>query len=521
MGSYKGSLMTWEQYIIYLRKSRQDDPRETVEEVLAKHEIQLQEYAQREFGGRIPEENIYREVVSGESIEDREEILKVLARIEDPTIKGVLVIEPQRLSRGDLEDCGRLISDFRYTNTSVVTPYMTYDLTNKMERKFFQDELLRGRDYLEYTKEILLRGRIAAIKRGCFIGNIPPYGFNKVKIGKDCTLEIIEEQAEIVRLIFDLYVTQGLTPGAIARKLNAMGVPAPRGGKWFKDTIRGTIRNVHYVGNVTFNKIKNTVVVENGEKKVKRLAQPEDEIIVAEGLHDAIISEETWEAAQKLVARHPREAHNQELKNPLGGVLFCGKCGRVMVRHPYAKAETRYECRNAPRCFKSVKMSHVIEAVIAALEEAELPALQLKIKNGDGKAAKIQQRLLAKLEKQMDDYRAQEDKQFELLETGRYTQDVFDRRHAVLHDKMEDCQKQIYQAKAAMPKDVDYEERVVALQYAIDMLKDPEASPADQNKALQAIVERIELTSIPSDHQNRKRNVRGHSPFSLKVFMRL
>ena len=153
---------TWEQYLIYLRKSRSDNPNETIEEVLAKHEIMLQEYAVREFGHKIPEENIYREVVSGESIESREEIKKILSRIEDPNIKGVIVVEPSRLSRGDLLDCGRLINDLRYTKTLVVTPYMTYDLENKMERKFFQDELLRGNDYLEYTKEILWRGRVAA-----------------------------------------------------------------------------------------------------------------------------------------------------------------------------------------------------------------------------------------------------------------------------------------------------------------------------------------------------------------------
>ena len=113
---------TWEQYIIYLRKSRQDDPRETVEEVLAKHETMLQEYAVREFGHKIPEANIYREVVSGESISEREEIKEVLSRITDPNIKGVLVVEPSRLSRGDLRDCGRLIDEFRDSKTLVVTP---------------------------------------------------------------------------------------------------------------------------------------------------------------------------------------------------------------------------------------------------------------------------------------------------------------------------------------------------------------------------------------------------------------
>lgn len=521
MGAYKGNLMTWEQYILYLRKSRQDDPRETVEEVLAKHETQLQEYAQKELGGRIPEENIYREIVSGESIADREEIQKVLARIEDPAIKGVLVIEPQRLSRGDLEDCGRLISDLRYTHTQVVTPYMTYDLENKMERKFFQDELLRGRDYLEYTKEILLRGRIAAVKRGCYIGNYAPYGYKKIKIGKDHTLEIIEDEAEIVRLIFDMYIKEGLTPGRIAQRLNEMGVEAPRGKQWVKDTIRVIVRNRHYIGKVVFNKIKQTTVIENGEKKVKRLAQDPDEVIVAEGKHQAIIDMETWEAAQKLVARNPSENFIYELKNPLSGVLVCGKCGRAMNQHPYKHAEDRYECRNPTRCYKSVKVSELEDAVIAALETAELPELQLKVKNGDGKAAKIQQALLEKLEKQMADYHVQEDRQYEFLETGRYTQDVFDRRNAVLRDKIEECQKQIYLAKAAMPKDVDYEERVVSLQNAIDMLKDPEATPAEKNRLLQAIVERIEFYgSAPVDKSIKgwKKNV---NMFSLKVFMRL
>jgi DNA invertase Pin-like site-specific DNA recombinase len=521
MGTYQGGFAVWEYYIIYLRKSRQDDPRETVEEVLAKHETMLQEYAQKELGGRIPEENIYREVVSGESIDDREEIQKVLARIEDPNIKGVLVIEPQRLSRGDLEDCGRLISDLRYTHTLVVTPYMTYNLENKMERKFFQDELLRGRDYLEYIKEILLRGRIAAVKRGCYLGNTPPYGYKKIKLGKDHTLEIIEEEAEVVRLVFDLYVNEGLTPFRIAQRLNEMGIKAPRGEKWVKDTIRVIVRNQHYIGKVVFNKAKATVVVENGEKKVKRLAQPEDEIIVAEGKQPAIIDLATWEAAQTLVARNPREKFTYALKNPLSSVLVCGKCGRAMAIHPYKHAEDRYECKHKPRCYKSVKVSHLEDAVITALETAELPALQLKVKNGDGKAVKIQQRLLEKLEKQMADYHVQEDKQYELLETGVYTQDVFDRRNAALRDKIETCQKEIYQAKAAMPKDVDYEERVVALQKAIDMLKDPEATPAEKNKLLRAIVERIEFTGIQSDHLNRKRNVRGYTPFSIKVFMRL
>lgn len=518
MGEYKGNIDEW---LIYLRKSRQDNPDETVEEVLAKHETMLQEYAEKELGGRIPEDNIYREVVSGESIDDRVEIKKVLARLEDPHVKGVLVVEPSRLSRGDLSDCAKIIDAFRFTYSLIATPMMTYDLEKKMERKFFQDELLRGNDYLEYTKEILFRGRVAAVKRGCYIGNYAPYGYKKVKRGKDHTLEIIEDEAAVVRMIFDLYINEGLTPYRIAQRVNKLGVPAPRGDKWVKDTVRVILRNQHYEGKVVFNKIKATTVVEHGERVVKRLLQPPEEVIIAEGKHTGIISTETWEAAQRLVARNPRVRHTYALKNPFSGVLVCGKCGGALYQHPYKHAEDRYECRTRPRCYMSTKVSEIEAAVLTVLEEAELPALKLKVKNGDGNSLKIKQRQLAKLEAQMAEFVEQEERQFDLLETGKYSQELFDRRNAVLRDKMEECQKQLYQVKSTMPKSIDYSERVVALQAAIDMLKDPDATPAEKNKVLGAIVDKLVFKGSPMIDKSKKGYKKNANKFTIEAFLRL
>ena len=507
-------------YIMYLRKSRADDPSETVEEVLAKHETILQEYAQKELGGRIPEENIYREVVSGESIEDRVEIQKVLLRIEDPNVVGVLVVEPQRLSRGDLEDCGRLINDLRYTNTQVVTPMMTYDLTKKMERKFFQDELLRGRDYLEYTKEILFRGRIAASKRGCYISPIPPYGFDKVKIGKDYTLEP-NDKAEVVRMIFDMYIREQLTPYRIASKLNERGIPGPMSDTWNRDNVRPILRNMHYAGKIVYNRLKMTTVLENGERKSKRIEQPEEDVIIAEGKHPAIIDWETWEKAQELNARNPKTKNTFELRNTLSGVIYCKTCGRSLYLHTYKHTDARFECRTKPRCFKSVKEPELLNAVITTLETVELPALEAKAKTDDGDARKIQERLLATLEKQMNEYRDQEEMQYELLETGKYSQDLFDRRNAVLREKMEACQAQIFKTKSSMPKSVDYGERVLSLKAAITSLRDDKATPAEKNKIIKAIVDRIEYTGTPSSGPDRKGKPQGTNSFTLDVFLRL
>lgn len=175
-------------YLIYLRKSRADGEHESVEEVLAKHHRILQDYAVSKLGGAIPEEYIYREVVSGETIQDRPEMKKILDRIQTEDITGVLVVDPQRLSRGDLSDCGTIIRAFRYTDTLIITPPKTYDLAEKFDRKFFEMELMRGNDYLEYIKEIMNRGRLASVNEGNFIGSVPPFGYDKIKVGKSYTL---------------------------------------------------------------------------------------------------------------------------------------------------------------------------------------------------------------------------------------------------------------------------------------------------------------------------------------------
>ena len=499
-------------WLMYLRKSRQDNPDESVAEVLAKHEAILQEWAKRELGHEIPEDCIYREVISGESLAERVEAQKVLTRIEDPKVVGVVVVEPQRLSRGDLEDCGHLISTLRYTKTLVATPMMTYDMENKMERRFFQDELMRGRDFLEYTKEILMRGRIAVIKRGCYISREAPYGYNKVVIGKDHTLEP-NEDADVVKLIFDQYANHDMTYYQIACHLNGLKIPSPRGGVWGRDTIRKILMNDHYTGKVTFNKIKNTKIVENGVMITKKLTQPPEEVIEAEGKHPAIIDKPTFQKAQDRLKTNPSTKKDFVLQNPFAGIMYCAGCGRAITRHPYKLAGLRFECRSSPKCYKSAKYDDVEQAVITALEESELPALQTKMMNGEGNSIAIQKKLLERLEKQMDDLRQQEEKQYDLLETGVYTQARFEQRNATLRKKIEECQEKIYETKATMPKEVDYAERVVTLEKAIVALKNPNVSAEVKNRLLKSIVKKIEFSTRETHH--------NYTEIKLKFIMRL
>ncbi|MDE5769256.1 MAG: recombinase family protein, partial [Oscillospiraceae bacterium] len=80
------------KYYIYLRKSRADSELETVEEVLRRHEKILQEYALKNLGGTISEECIYREIVSGETIQNRPMMCRLLEQIQKENCTGVLVV---------------------------------------------------------------------------------------------------------------------------------------------------------------------------------------------------------------------------------------------------------------------------------------------------------------------------------------------------------------------------------------------------------------------------------------------
>lgn len=508
-------------WIMYLRKSRQDDPNESIEEVLEKHKRQLQDFAETKLGGRIPQDRIFMEIGSGESIADRTEIKKVLAMLENPAVIGCVVLEPSRLSRGDLSDCAKIIDSFRYSRSLVATPYMTYDLNHKMERKFFQDELLRGNEYLEYVKGILQRGREQSVKsNGAFLGSVPPFGYKKIKVGKIPTLEIVEDEAEIVRLIFQWYTKDGYSLGKISRELNAMGVKSKHGKRWERATIQQMVRNPHYAGYVIFNRRKRTLTLESGQVVTKRVVQQNDDVIMVEGKHQPIISRETWEVAKNLGTKNPPVKHSQELTTPLAGILYCGKCGYAMrIRH-YKNRNPRVSCKDKPPCYKSVKHSAVVDAVLFALEQSELPALELRLQNNDGNAIEIQRRQIDRLEKQMEEYRAQEDRQFELLETNpNYSQEVFNRRHAELRQKMDECQSALYHAKSTLPEAVDYSERIGKMKSAIDILKDDKATPAEKNKILKEIVEKIVFTGRPSVG----RNVRtiGDDPFELDITLKL
>lgn len=490
-----------DEILAYFRKSRTDDPTLSVEEVLAKHETILDEWAEKYLGSKIPEENKYREVVSGETIADRPEVQKVLKLIESPKIKAILIVEVQRLSRGDLEDAGRLIKLIRYTNTLVITPIKTFDLKDEYDRDMFERELKRGNEFLEYQKKIMRRGRELSVSQGNFVGSIPPYGYDKefIQEGKKKSpiLVINEEQANVVRMIFDMYVNQNVGYSAISKYLNELNIPAPRGEYWTQASMPDLLQNIHYIGKIKWNYRKTVVVVENGE--VKKTTPKSKDYHIYDGKHPAIISEELFNLAQEKMGKNVRNKTDFKVKNPLAGLVYC-KCGHAMILRTYKKngvatSEPRLLCTAQIHCqTASCFQSDIMEFVINTLKQ-KIADFKIELKNNNDDSVKQHEKLIKSLEKKLSDIQdkelAQWEAQYDPNPDKRMPQHIFQMLNAKLLKEREETEQALEKARNTMPTKIDYEQKIITFQNALEALQDDTKNALDKNVLLKKCIERI------------------------------
>lgn len=519
-------------YLIYLRKSRADSPLETVEEVLARHEKQLQDVAVRLFGEKIPEANIFREVVSGETIKDRPMMKEILKRIEKSKIKGIIVIEPQRLSRGDLSDCGEIIRAFKYTNTLIFTIGRNFDLQDKYDEKIFRDELMRGADYLDYYKEIQNRGTLLSVSEGWYVGSVAPYGYDRTKIDvghrKRPTLKINEREANVVRMVFDMYVNQKLAPHTIALKLEEMGA-TPRNAKHFtQSTIKDMLKNTVYIGKIRWNRRKTVTNYVDGEIVVTCPRQKD--FMVFDGKHPAIIEQDTFDKAQKRFGQNPRNTNNTELVNPLARILKC-QCGHSMSYRTYKnkdgsfRSAPRYLCVEQVHCgTRSIYVEEMMNIVIEALK-LHFDDLEVKLENGEGTSDKLKENQLESIQEQLDELEEQQERLYIFLENKTYSEEVFIKRNKALAEKRDSLNTAYNKMVSTVHQSVDYEGAIVRLHQAIDALKNPDLSAKEKNDFLSAIVEKIVYNAEPAErtHGNGvKRGQKWNEPkVTLDIFLRL
>lgn len=322
-------------YDAYLRKSRADAELEKLKkfDTLKQHEKLLRERA-NQLGIKI--RHFYREVVSGESIQDRPEIQKVLAEVETGVPDGILVVEVERLTRGDAKDQGIVTQTFKYTNTKIITLNKIYDPNSEEDEEYFEFGLFMSRREYKTINRRMQRGRMANILEGKYCASEPPLGYKKVRVkyGKGYTLEPIPEEAEIIKEMFQKRA-DGMGHDIICNWLNTLDIKPRKSDVWTPSTIKGILSNPIYIGKIRWNSNKQQKILVNGQIIKKRKKGSKDDIILVEGLHPAIIEENLFNIVQGIQPTKASTKHSSELQNPLATLVKCADCGRSMQRRPY------------------------------------------------------------------------------------------------------------------------------------------------------------------------------------------
>ena len=499
-----------DEIIIYLRKSRTDDPSLTVSETVAKHEQMLDDFSLDKWKALIPEENRFREIVSGETIEARPEIKKVLRLIEQDRFKAILIVEPQRLSRGDLQDIGYLSKILRFTNTKVITLQYSYDLADDRDREYFERELMRGNDYLEYSKRIMMNGRTLSAEQGHFTGSRTPYGYRKVfhKDGnrKYPTLEIVQEEADIIRMIFSLYA-DGIGATNICYHLNAIGAKPQRAERWVVPTIYCILDNPLYIGKIRWGYRKLTKSVESGE--IVQSKPRSNDYSVFDGKHEAIISESVWNAvrARRDAADRPRVKVSKQLQNPLSGLIWC-ECGRMMIRRPFSgRCADRLQCPEQATCGNaSCTMQEMLETVATVLRNA-VDDFQVQISAGDSAEASRRAENLRILKERLSDLERKEVALWEKFTEDAMPRKIFDELMQKNEQQKQNVKKLIAKEESK-PEQPDYKSASVMFSEAITDIQNPDIPAAEANELLKACIKRITYS--------RERGTRGKGGWIVK-----
>ena len=175
-----------------------------------------------------------------------------------------------------------------------------------------------------------MEGRIQKAREGKWNGGFAPYGYKLV----DGKLEINEEEAVAIRTIFDLYVNTDLGSNGIAKYLASHGINkiARQNGKapyFDASLIRRFLKSEVYCGKISYGRRKTEKIL--GSRNEYHQVEQKDYLIVA-GLHEGIVSEDVWNAAQvKLKAQARKYEHVNNLEGQrvhlLSGIVKCPYCG--------------------------------------------------------------------------------------------------------------------------------------------------------------------------------------------------
>lgn len=507
-----------QQYLIYLRKSRQDIEAEARGEgdTLARHRRVLTELA--EHRGLIVGD-VYDEVVSGDTIAARPKMKRLLSEVEAGLWRGVIVMEIERLARGDSVDQGVVARTFKYSETLIVTPFKTFDPNNEYDEEYFEFGLFMSRREYKTIRRRLSAGVQAARREGKYTPGQPPFGYQKIKLKNEKGGSLVPdpETAPIVRDVFLWYLYDGLTIADIKHRLNQL-LPPPPGERlrWYDRRVSIMLRNPHYAGYTTSTRRPTRKEVVDG--KLKTIRTKSKEVELYPGRHEALVSPEEWSKIQEMLSRNftPPVPRGKTQKNPFTGLIYCGQCGKRMQRTNVSTGQTvprepMFFCISRTACTTISHRCDEVERMVLDTLRSWLSVYSSgQLLHTQSDLASQLQELISQQEKQLSDLDARINRAFELVETGVYTPELYVERKSALDAERASIMEQIDKLRFDLDKLSNDEairrDFVPKLRHVVDSYESTETA-LEKNKLLKSVISKIIYTKTVRVTSNNPGNL--------------
>lgn len=490
-----------ERYLEYLRKSRMDTDFDevSVEETLNRHRKILESFCKER---RLNVVETLEEVVSGESLSSRPKMLRLLELVNTGMYAGVVCIDIERLSRGSSLESGYIMQVLQANNCKIITPSKIYDLQNESDEQFTDMKFMFSRYELKTITKRLVRGRNQSASEGKFLGSVAPYGYRIYKLPgiKGNSLRIEPSEAEIVRLVFDMYGEQGIGYNTIAYQLNEMHVPSQT-GTWGQTSITNILNNEVYLGMIRWKHEPTKRIVKDGMLVKKRVTSKDYELY--EGLHEPIITQEQWDQvkAKQRERNHASVNSNRQLANPFATILFCEKCGAIMKRNVPAKSQKTspwYRCPTRGCDCRAIKCDFAENAILKAMKEW-LAEYTIKVETDALPKADPVEAALSIVQDQLAQLHLQQDNICEYLEKGVYTVEMFTKRNATLTKeihRLQASESDLLKRKESEQEVQNVEAEIIpTTQKILDSY--PHLSVAEKNSLWKIVMEKITMYRTP------------------------
>ncbi|MED1627254.1 recombinase family protein [Bacillus mycoides] len=343
---------------VYLRLSR-DEENQGIEQVLANHRQTLISLCNENKWSY----ELFEEVASSSTIINREQMVKLLDRVEQNYYDAVVVMDVDRLSRNEF-DASLIKRILLETETYIVTPYRMYDLTRDDDSLLLGiTNLIASGEYKQILKR-MQRGKEYAQQQGLWTNGIAPLGYSK----DPKTRKLVpNERAKDVQFIFS-EIVKGTTIPSLIGQLNNMGIKTRQGYDFKYNSIQRIINNDAYKGTIASNK---TI----GQYKPR----PKEEWVMIHNVHPAIVDEATWDSANRIVNEYSFKAPRSTNRiYPTSSLIYCANCGKIQGCNNHKRLNKVYikHCKCGNRSFYYNPVLAMIKEEVLGYKEHILNALE-------------------------------------------------------------------------------------------------------------------------------------------------